>query len=362
MSRIAIIGAGGFVGARFLEQSVLRGGLEVVPIVRSWRSQGRLARFGFLCRMGDAAKPESLTAALSGCRVAINLTMGDNSRIAGDVASIHAACQQAGVQTFIHLSSAEVFGQADSPGLTEDSSPKTDHWMEYARAKAEAENWLRSRADGNPKVVVLRPGLIWGPGSGWLAGPAQSLAEGTAFVFNDGKGICNLIHVDNLIAHLVMLAEAPIVAPGFYNVADRETLTWLDFYSAVAKELGIDPATIHRLPESAYRDSLLGRLKGLGQTGLARNIKRRMSGAQKIRIKQWLKDTVSPPPADPQPHRPTPQVTKDAWWLQGTRSKLPTAKFAAIYGEPPLQSFEDSMRAAAEWLRFAGFGQQPPPA
>jgi nucleoside-diphosphate-sugar epimerase len=213
---IAIIGAGGFVGSRLIERSELLGTPPLVSIVRGWRSQGKLARFGLRTVRGDAKDPASLAPLLKGCGMAVNLTMGDDKRIVGDVRSIYAACVDAGVPVFVHISSAEVFGRAEQAGLTEDSVPDGEHWMEYGREKAAAEAWLREQADGPVKTVILRPGLIWGPGAGWLVQPAQALIDGTAFLFNEGRGICNLIHVDNLIEHLLELARSDDVESGVY--------------------------------------------------------------------------------------------------------------------------------------------------
>ena len=45
--RVAVLGAGGFVGARLLEMAVLSGRTDIVPVVRSFRSAGRSAQLAF---------------------------------------------------------------------------------------------------------------------------------------------------------------------------------------------------------------------------------------------------------------------------------------------------------------------------
>lgn len=352
MKPIAIIGAGGFVGARLVERAELRGDIPLVPIVRSWRSQGRLARFGSRVVLGDAGDPASLVPLLKGCGMVVNLTMGDDRRIVGDVQSMHAACREAEVPLFVHMSSAEVFGRADAPGLREDSAPDGEHWMEYARAKADAEAWLRSQSDGPVRVVILRPGLIWGPGSGWLVDAAKALIDGTAYLLDGGRGICNLIHVDNLIEHVVQLATADDVRSGVFNVADLETLTWADYYHAVAREVGVDPSTIRQLDPSAFHES---RVKNILDIAPARAVKRRMSGDLKGRLKQQVKDWVSPPFTEPRLIDTEPTVEKKFWWLQRTETKLPSTAFAERYPDLQLRPFDDLMAAAGRWLRFAGF-------
>lgn len=353
---IAIIGAASFVGARIVERAELLGDIPIVPIVRSPRSQGRLARFGAQLALGDAGDATSLVPHLNGCRMVVNLTLADDRRILGDVQAMHAACQQAEVPLFVHMSSAEVFGRAEELGLNDESVADSPHWMEYAHGKRAAEAWLRSQPDGPVKVVILRPGLVWGPGAGWLVDPAQALLDGTAYLFNEGHGICNLIHVDNLMAHLVQLANCPNPRSGVFNISDAETHTWADFYGAVANEVGVDPSTIRMLPDSAFQDSRLGAIRQkLFKLAPARAVKSRMTGDSKTRIKQELQDRISPPSTEPQPIKPEPTVTKQLWWLQGTASKLPSTKFAEHYPGLQLKPFNELMAAAGKWLRYAGF-------
>lgn len=356
MKPIAIIGAGSYVGARLIEQAELRAELPLVSIVRSERSQGRLARFGVRTVQGDAGDPASLVPLLRGCGMAVNLTSGDDKRIVGDVQSIYHACGHAGVPLFVHMSSAEVFGRADSVDLAEESVPAGNHWMEYGREKAAAEAWLRSQSTGPVKTVILRPGLIWGPGSGWLVGPAQALMDGTAYLFNDGRGICNLIHVDNLIRHLVQLACSEDVESGVFNVSDLETHSWAEYYGAIAREIGVDPSTILRLPESDFpEDWRMQKLIRLGKVAPAMAIKRRMADETKLRIKLNLRNWIRPPAREAEPIQPTPSIEKGMWWIQGTARKLPSHAFEERYPGLRLQEFPELMAAAGQWLRYAGF-------
>lgn len=356
MKPIAIIGAGSYVGARLIEQAELRAELPLVSIVRSPRSQGRLARYGVRTVHGDASAPGSLVPLLRGCGMAVNLTQGDDKRIVGDVQSIYQACREAEVPLFVHMSSAEVFGRADAVELEEDSVPDGNHWMEYGREKAAAEVWLRSQPDGRVQTVILRPGLIWGPGSGWLVGPAQALIDGTAYLFNEGRGICNLIHVDNLIRHLVQLACSDDVESGVFNVSDIETHSWAGYYGAIAGEIGVDPSTILRLPGSDFHeDWKMQKLIRLGKLAPAMAIKRRMADETKLRIKQNLRNWIRPPAREAEPIKPTPSVAKGLWWIQGTARKLPCNAFKERYPGLQLQEFPELMAAAGQWLRHAGF-------
>src|SRR3989441_8266070 len=181
---VAILGAGGFVGARFVELAVVGGRSdEVIPIVRAAKSVARTAHLGLTYRFGDASRPDSLARALEGCEAVVDLTKGnpaDMPRIAG---SVHAAALAARVRVLVHLSSATVYGQRERPDLADDALPRLDHWMRYAREKGRAENFLRERmGDGRLTIVVLRPGLIWGPGSPYVRGSDSDLVHAAAYL------------------------------------------------------------------------------------------------------------------------------------------------------------------------------------
>ena len=353
--RVAIVGAGGFVGARLLEMAAHGGRTDVVPIVRAYRSVARVANLGIPHRLADASRTDSLTQALTGCEAVVNLTNGDPADILSTTRSIYASAVAAGARLLVHLSSATVYGQVERPDLPEDAPPLADHWMPYAREKGRAENFLRERmADGRLAIVVLRPGLIWGPGSPWLIRPALELVSGSAYLVGDGGGICNLAYVDNLVRSIDAVVAHQAPAPGFYNIADDETTTWRQYYSALAAGLGVDMATVHTVAGDRYRagiGSFVEELKKLPpyswlKAGVAQDTK----AAIKLRLKRVF-DHDSP--IQPGAHA-SPVVTRDIWHLQTTRYPLPTAKFAAAYGRQNLFSFASGLAASLAWLRFIG--------
>ncbi len=358
VKRVALIGSGGFVGARILEMDKLGAqgfhGIEWVPVIRQFRGLGRVSKLGIRdYRMGDLSKPESLENALKGCSAAVNLTMGDDTRILTDVQNLHRACVHAKVETLIHLSSAEVFGRCDTPGLGDDSPWKKDHWMLYARAKGEAEDWLRTVENGSgPTIVVLRPGLIWGPRSGWLAEPAQAIHDGTAYYIDGGKWACNLCFVDNLALSLAEIVQHPV--GGFYNIGDVDRPTWREFYQELGQVLGRDVSKLTDFPESAYRPGWKDRVAGLARSPLAKSIKKRMQNQTKAAMKFWLIEKFG----GGSMHLPGPSLSRGSWWARTVRYHLPIEKLSRNYPNIKLLTFKQAMARSAEWLTFSGFHER----
>jgi hypothetical protein len=225
--------------------------------------------------------------------------------------------------------------------------------MPYAREKGRAENYLRARmADPALAIVVLRPMLIWGPGSPYVLGPATSLNDGTAWLVGDGGGVCGLMHVDNLVRAIEAVAAHPAPRSGFYHVGDSETTTWGEYYGALAAGLGVDPSTIHRIPEGAYRPGMRDALDGLRGSDGYRWLKERVPLEARAALKSRIARARSRTSAGPA----RPVVTREMWQLQTLRYRLPTAAFATTFGVTGATPFADGMASSLAWLGFIGIG------
>jgi len=351
---VAVLGAGGFVGSRLLERAVHAGRRDIVPVVRGLRSVGRAANLGVSYRLGDASRPDSLKPALAGCDAVVNLTTGDPGDIVRTTESIYSAALAAGARVLIHLSSASVYGPVERPNLPDDAPPWLGHWMPYARQKGRAENFLRQRmADPRLAIVVLRPGLIWGPGSPWVLGPATDLLRGAAYLVDSGNGICNLMYVDNLLRSIDAVLAHAAAPSGFYHVGDDETRTWSDYYIALAAGLGADIAKIHAVPGDRFRAGPRDRIEELKALPMYRQLKDRLPiaarAAMKLRVVRALGGDRAAVTANG-----NAVVTRELWHLQTTRYPLPTGKFRATFGHRNTVSFRSGVAASLAWLRFIG--------
>jgi len=365
MKPVAILGGGGFVGSRLVEHAILTGRL-VVPVVRSPKSIARLSKLGAECRLANTGRLESLTEALRGHDVVVNLASGDWTSIAGDAELAYRASAAAGVKLHMHMSSAVVFGRVESDAIHDDSPPDLGNWMLYAREKGKAENFLRScLGREGPRVVVLRPGLIWGPRSPWSLLPARAFETGTAWLSGAGEGICNLLHVDNLARYIWRVIASDSEAKGFYNVADPETVTWKRLYVGIARGLQFDLGRIRMTDVKPRRLSASGALDLLrNQASSYRVLKgllKVLSGENKSRLKAFLPALAGgryqpPCPQDVQPEPSEPRISQEQWALQNTVHRLPTEKFVRDFGDPGLQTFDAGLESTVAWLRFAGYG------
>ena len=364
MNRIAIVGAGGFVGTTLIESLVLGGHTGVRAVVRSYRNMAGFCRWGNAVevRLADATREAALADAIAGASAVVNVTTGPPAGIVQSTRAIYDACRRAGVPRFVHLSSAVVYGDVEQP-IDDDAPPLDKHWMPYARAKAESERWLRAQTASDLEVVVLRPGIVWGVRSPHTLGFARAMARKSSFLVDGGSGVFNGVYIANLVAMIRAACEhAPGIA-GFYNAGDAERVTWREFYEALGGPLGCDPgklpvvsgdkfpwslgAAIDAVQSLGPVNALYHKLKTHIPDGLKAAIRARLEGAY-----SFERQAVS--------YAATASVDRELWHLQRVRHKLPVNKFAERFQFVMPVSFPEATRRTIAWLETQGLAARRP--
>src|SRR5713101_2957659 len=98
------------------------------------------------------------------------------------------AAREAGVMTFVHLSTLDVYGfKTKNRTISESSKPQPNH--PYQRAKLEADKLLLDFAEKNPsiKVVIVRSSRAIGPRDRTVTLPILKMAEAGAIVLPPGE-------------------------------------------------------------------------------------------------------------------------------------------------------------------------------
>ncbi len=355
--KIAVIGANGFIGTRLVEMFHLGARHEVVPVVRRASSLALPARFGIECRIGDALDADSLATALAGCDAVVHAALGDPRQIVAMPAILCTAAVRAGVPRVIYLSSAAVHGQAPASGTTEATPLQCNHSIIYNNAKVRAEAaFLHGCAQSGLHGFALRPGVVFGPRSRWIADAAASLRLKRAAWLHDGRGICNSLYVDNLVEaiHLAAIAQAPGDA---FLIGDAETVTWRDFLGPIARHLGLDEAAFASLPVPSFRPERESPLAGFTLSRTYGQLGPRIPARAKRLVKAVLHAWSPPPPAagawTVYPAAPRPQLTHELALLQQCTWKLPHDRAARQLGYQPTVPFAEGLRRSLAWLDFA---------
>ncbi|GLQ08140.1 epimerase [Devosia yakushimensis] len=351
MGRIAILGAGGFIGNRAVEMLALGGQYDVRPVVRKAQSLALASRFALDGRVADGCDQIALEAAFTGCSGVIHAMAGDPATIIGAIEPAYRAAEAAGVKRLVYLSSASVHGQSPAAGTDELSVLSDRQNIAYNNAKVRAERrLLELRQEGKVEVAILRPGIVHGPRSSWIGGFADELLAGEAYLVDGGRGICNGIYVDNLV-HAITLALKSDAADGeAYLLGDAETYSWADLLAPVAGALG---RSLDDLPEPGMerRHGLVSRLQGVRPLRrVVRSLPRPLKAALRAGYRELM---AGPAQAGSGPRRPVASLERSL--LHRCAWKLPHDKAASELGYAPIVDFAEAQRRTLGWLGFAGY-------
>ena len=219
-----ITGASGYIGRRLVDTALARG-LDVVAVVRDPRKIR--SRAGLSVEPFDLARPVDLDDALGGVDAVIHLAaiIAENSRPAGVDEDLNVsgtrrlleATRRRGVRRFVFLSSQSA--AADSP-------------TRYGRSKWEIEQLLAQTGE-----CSVRTGLIAGGPPRGLYGVLFRLLKRLACLPVVRPGApAYPIHVDDLCAGLLSLAESDGDPPRLTRIAASERMTFGAYLRMLATE------------------------------------------------------------------------------------------------------------------------------
>lgn len=238
---VLVTGANGFVGARLVDQLVACGA-DVRAVIRSglrsnrWTSSPRRRAF-----RGDVTDPESLRQAIEGCAVVFHCAWGgvsmEESRLVNVEGTRHVveAAAHAGVRRIVHVSSMAVHGGNLPPVLTE-SCPLIVEGDPYSVGKAEGERLAFERGKSlGVEVTALRPTLVYGPRSPlWLVSYLERVRREQIALIDDGRGLANLVFVDDLVDAMIAVAEHRDVVGEAFLISGAEPATWREYIDTLA--------------------------------------------------------------------------------------------------------------------------------
>jgi 2-alkyl-3-oxoalkanoate reductase len=355
--KLAIIGASGFIGLRTVELLSTRTDLDLVPLVRSAASLAVLARQPLAWRITSFLDEAALSEGLRGCDVCIHAAIGDAAQIVRMAETTYQACATAGVRRLVWLSSASVHGQNCPPNTDESTPLRDDHPLVYNNAKVRAEWALERRArDHRVEVIRLRPSVVFGPRSRWVADPAADLQSRAVGWINGGRGICNSIYVDNLVEAIRLAAVTPGIAGEAFLVGDAETVRWRDFLEPIAEHFGFTASTFVELPVPSLPAERENRLHALTLTAgygrFTRVLPDRVKRLVKSVLHAWPEPIHPPSGWTLRPTVQPPRLTHELALLQQCKWKLPHTHAAERLSYKPPVTFAAGMSRSLAWLDF----------
>lgn len=258
-----VTGATGFIGTH-LVHALVRRGVRVRALARSAAKARRIAGPGVEVVLGDFGDPAAIPGLAEGADVVFHLASAmSGSRddfeqvdLAGGRRLMDEAVR-AGVKRFVFTSTMGAYALAeldDGATVTEEMIDQPDRVGEYARAKLLLERVLmEAHARGDFEAVVLRPGLVFGPGtSPYLEHlPHLGSLKGDRYiVMGDGEVPLQLTYVENTVEALWLAATEPGAAGGTFTIIDDDLPTQRGFVTRLAELTG-RPLAVRAIPRPA---------------------------------------------------------------------------------------------------------------
>ena len=244
--RALVTGATGFLG-RSIVRRLLRDGVDVRALVRPGRT---LDVAGVELVEGDVCDDAAVEAAVRGvdwvvhaaARVATTGSWEEfaEANVRGTRRVLRAAVA-AGVRRIVHISSLSVYAVPfDGVTITEEApyESEADARGGYSRSKLAADRVALDAARRGAPVVVLRPGLLYGPGKRPPLARQSFAVNGVKLILATPHYTLPLTYVDN-VADAVLLALRCDAAVGqAFTIVDDNVrqADYLALYRAASAE------------------------------------------------------------------------------------------------------------------------------
>lgn len=276
MGLVLVNGAAGFIGSCLVETFAARG-FDVRATDLPGTDMEAARRLGADVVAADILDEESLDGLFDGVDIVVNAAalfdLASSYEVLRrvNVEGTSNMCTWAGrarVKRFVHLSTVAVYGRPEQIPCNETERQKPNN--DYGRSKSEAEQVVFGcYEDYGLPVAVLRPTLVYGPGSRY--GLAMHLALLTMMKYVGRKWIpfirkgpmTHYVHVSD-VAEAAVLAATDVRAIGHaFNVADDTPVTLEQMFRTLAEPVGLPvPKTV------PYRSGIWRSAAGLAKLAI----------------------------------------------------------------------------------------------
>ncbi len=244
---ILITGIGEFIGLRTAELAIAKG-MKVCGLQSSADKAKKAQNAGAKVIIGNITDFPTAELACQGVDIVIHTdeiakeggSIEEFRKLnVGGTINIAKAAKSAGVKTFVHISSALVYGFNYRDRITEDG-PLSSENNPYCQTKIEAEQALLQLNDPpNFGIIIIRPGDVYGPGSiPWIVRPLVLMRQNLFAYANNGQGIINHLYIDNLIDAIFLAVEKETYGE-IFNITDGQETSWKEYFTRLAEMAGL---------------------------------------------------------------------------------------------------------------------------
>jgi nucleoside-diphosphate-sugar epimerase len=211
--KIAVTGASGFIGGRFVE--LFKDKFEIIKLNS---------------KNGPLDNYNKLIDKTEGCDILIHAAFDHNYKdnIIG-IKNILKVCEKNKIKKLIYLSSISVY-DPDINGILDENSPYSNLNDPYSKEKRKIEKIIENFKEKNEKIniIILQPTIVYGFRGNWTKYALHVCKSQKTILPNNGRYNANIIYVDD-VANAIYQSIYSNINYGKFLISN-ETITWKEFY------------------------------------------------------------------------------------------------------------------------------------
>lgn len=224
MLTVAVTGANGFVGQRFMQYKTERYNLRPVSLRGVKPESINLQSVDVIVHLAGKAHDMSLQDEQVYMQINYNLTK--------ELAD-HAL--RSGVKHFIYVSTVKVYGEGSDEPLNENSACHPQD--PYGKSKLRAEEYLQSIQNNSFVVSIVRPPVVYGPGvKGNIIRLLAAIDKGSMLPLGNTRNRRTMVFLDNLIELIHRVIDNR--AAGIFVAGDQQPLSTDGLIRIIGDKLG----------------------------------------------------------------------------------------------------------------------------
>jgi nucleoside-diphosphate-sugar epimerase len=254
-----VTGANGFTGSHLVKALHQRGD-TVVGLVRSGSNLARIADIPVQLVYGDITDHQALRQAMAEVDVVfhtaayvelglVNDREMERVNVQGTQAVLEIA-QETSISKMVYCSTIGVYGDTQGQVVNETfQRTQTEFSSAYDRTKYQAQQMVdRFAAEGLP-VVSIMPSGIFGADDPHFAPALRLFLKGWLKLWVGGDRLTGIVHVDDLVAAMILAAEKG--QNGEHYIISADELPTREMFAIISQETGV-PVPVE-VPESVVR-------------------------------------------------------------------------------------------------------------
>jgi len=282
--RIFLTGATGYIGAAVLD-ALVRGGHDVTALVRNNERARRVAKRGAHPVIGTLEDPESFRGSADGqdgyVHAAYDTRSGRGPAIEqAALEAILAAAKRPRTEGVtapskrfvIYTSGVWILGRTPEP-VAEDAPINPIAASSFRPAH---EQLVLDAMDGSLRTIVVRPGVVYGGGTGMVGDIFKAASNGLVRVVGDGNNHWPLVY-DRDLADLYARLAAHSDASGIFHANDEGDERVNDIVGAIKPYLPVKP-DVRYVPIDEARNKMGPYAEALALDQLVRSPRARALG------------------------------------------------------------------------------------